>query len=179
MSAATSNDAAPASARTLGIVLLLAGLVLLVWPAATTRVLATLVGVGAVAYGIRELTRTFAGDGTRIEFAAGLLGLISVFGGVVILLTPFVSETAGSTVIGIYWLIAGLFEVGGAFLRPVARLERLLIGVISLAAGGLVLALSGASLVVIVWLAGGWLLFAGAIMLLMDVMTTGQRRPVA
>ena len=179
MSGATSNDATPESARTLGILLLLAGLVLLVWPAATSRVLASGVGVGAVAYGVRELTRTFAGDGVRIEFSAGLLGLISVFGGVVIVVTPFVAETAVSTVIGSYWVIAGLFEVVGAFVRPVARLERLLIGVISLATGGLVLVLSGASLVVLVWLAGGWLLSAGAIVLLIDSMTAGKRRAVA
>jgi uncharacterized membrane protein HdeD (DUF308 family) len=178
VSAATSNEAAPASARTLGILLLLAGLVLLVWPAATTRVLASWVGVGAVAYGVRELTRTFAGDGDRIEFSAGLLGLISVFGGVVIAVTPSVSVAAASTVIGIYWLIAGLFEVAGAFLRPAARLERLLVGVISLATAGLVLALPSASLVVLVWLSGGWLLSAGAIMLLMDFMLTGGRRAV-
>lgn len=179
MSAATSNDATAPKARTLGIVLVFAGLVLLVWPAATTRVLASWVGLGAVVYGVRELTRVFAGDGGRIEFSAGLLGLISVFGGVVIAVTPFVSETASSTLIGVYWLIAGLFEVAGAFLRPAARLERLLVGVISLAAGGLVLALPTASLLVVVWLSGGWLLSAGAIVLLIDSFTAGQPRAVA
>ena len=177
--ASRSDDAAATRARTLGIVLMVAGLVLLVWPAATTQVLASWVGLGAVVYGIRELTRTFAGEGGRIEFSAGLLGLISVFGGVVIAITPFVSETASSTVIGIYWLIAGLFEVTGAFLRPVARLERLLVGVLSVIAGGLVLALPTASLVVVVWLAGGWLLSAGAIVFLLRSITSGQRRTVA
>lgn len=82
-------------------------------------------------------------------------------------------------VIGIYWLIAGVFEVAGALLRLVARLERLLIGIISLAAGVLVLVLPTPSLVVIVWLAGGWLIAAGAIVVLTGSMTAGQRQALA
>lgn len=177
--APTADGAAAPRTRVVGVILVLAGLVLLVWPAATTRILASWIGLGAVAYGVRELTRTFAADGGRIDFSAGLLGLISIFGGVVIALTPFVSDTATSTVIGIYWLIAGTFEVAGSFLRPTARLERVLVGIISLIAGTLVLVLPTLSLVVLVWFAGGWLLTAGAIVLLTGSIAPGQRRAVA
>jgi uncharacterized membrane protein HdeD (DUF308 family) len=178
VSQATPSSTATTSTRTLGIVLLFAGLVLVIWPAATTRVLASLVGVGAVVYGVRELTRASSEEG-RLDFSARLLGMISIFGGVVIAITPFVSDTAGSTVIGIYWLLAGALEVAGAFLRPDVRLERLLVGIISVAAGALVLVLPTLSLVVLVWLAGGWLLAAGVIVLLLGAMTSGQRRAVA
>ena len=166
-------------ARALGPMLLLTGSVLLFWPAASTRVLASLVGVGAVVFGIRELTRSFGGEVPRIDFTATLLGLVSVFGGVVIVLTPTVSDTASSTVIGVYWLIAGALEVAGALLRPAARLERLLLGVISLAAGVLVLVLPDVSLVVFVWFAGGWLLAAGAIVLMVGSMRADERRALA
>jgi uncharacterized membrane protein HdeD (DUF308 family) len=173
--APVADDADSAQARTLGILLMVAGLVLLFWPVATTRVLASLVGLGAVAYGVTELTRLYSGAGDRIEFSAGMIGLVSVFGGVVIALTPFVSASATSTVIGLYWLVGGAVEVAGAFLRPTARLERLLVGGLSVAAGGLVSALSTASIVVLVWFAGGWMLATGAIVLLMRSVVRPRR----
>lgn len=179
MSEATPSRSETTGPRALGTVLLIAGFVLLFWPAATTRVLASAVGVGALVFGLRELTRSRGGDGDRIDFPATLLGLVSVFGGVVIVLTPFVSDTASSTVIGVYWLIAGALEVGGASLRPSARLERLLVGVLSLAAGALVLVLPSLSIVVFVWFAGGWLLAAGAVVLVLGAMSSDQPRALA
>jgi uncharacterized membrane protein HdeD (DUF308 family) len=179
MSRRAPGDAAVDSTRPLGITLLLAGLVLLLWPAATTRVAASFVGVGAVVYGIRELMRTATGEAGRLEFSARLLGLISVFGGVVIAVTPFVSQSATSTVIGVFWLITGTVEAAGALVGPEGRLERLLVAVISVAAGVLVLVLPTTSLVVIVWLAGGWLAVAGAIVLLMSAIAPGRRRSAA
>jgi uncharacterized membrane protein HdeD (DUF308 family) len=176
--APAADDANAATARTLGILLMIVGLVLLFWPAATTRVLASLAGLGAVVYGVTELTRIYSGDGDHIEFSAGMIGLVSVFGGVIIAITPFVSESATSTVIGFYWLAGGTVEVVGSFLRPAARLERLLVGGISVAAGGLLLALPTASIVVLVWFAGGWMLVAGAAVVLMRSITPPRRAVV-
>jgi uncharacterized membrane protein HdeD (DUF308 family) len=173
-----ADEAASVPPRLVGPLLILAGLVLLIWPAATTRVLASLVGLGAVVYGMHELTRLYRGHGEHLEFSAGMIGLLSVFGGVVIVVTPFVSETATGTIIGAYWLIAGAVEVIGAFLRPVARLERLLVGGLSVGAGALVLVLPSTSIVVFVWFAGGWLLAAGAIVTLLQT-TRRPRRAVA
>ena len=124
-------------------------------------------GLGAVAYGVSELNRIYGGHGDHMGFSAGMIGLVSVFGGGIIAITPFVNESATSTVIGAYLLVGGTVEVVGASLRPVARLERLLVGGISVAAGALVLALPTASIVVLVWFAGGWLLAAGAVVTLM------------
>ena len=170
-----AEETTPDRTRGFGILLVLAGLVLLSWPATTTRVLALLVGFGAIAYGTSELARIYRGDGDHLEFSAGMIGLVSVFGGVVIALTPLVSESATATVIGIYWLLGGVVEVAGAFLRSVARLERLLVGVISAVVGALVLVLPPASIVVLVWFAGGWLLAAGAIVILMRSLTHPRR----
>ena len=49
MAPPAADDGASVSAVAFGPLLMLAGIVLLVWPAATTRVLASIVGLGAVA----------------------------------------------------------------------------------------------------------------------------------
>lgn len=169
------EDPDPAQARTFGILLMVAGLVLLFWPAATTRVLASLVGFGAIAYGVSELARIYRGHGDHMEFSAGMIGLVSVFGGVIIVLTSFVNASATSTVIGMYWLVGGAVEVVGAFLRVAARWERLLVGSLSAAAGVLVLTLPPVSIVVLVWLAGGWLVAAGAAVILLRWISQPRR----
>jgi uncharacterized membrane protein HdeD (DUF308 family) len=139
--------------------LVLCGLVLLLWPAATIRVVVVLVGLGALGFGVSELSRVFAG-GARPELWSGLIALANIIGGAVVLAAPLVSLDAARVVVGVYWLVAGLVEVVGALARHDGRIERFSVGVLSLAAGAIafVSAISG---VVFVWLAGGWLVLVG------------------
>lgn len=160
----------------LGALLVVAGLVLLVWPAATALVLVSLLGLGIVAYGIAELGKVFSGDSDHLELWAGLIGLVSIFGGIIIFLTPLVSSVAVGLIVGIYWLVAGVVEVAGALIRPGGRLVRLLLGVISAIAGVIVLAMPSLSLVALVWFSGAWLVAAGIIVALV-ALVGGPRRP--
>lgn len=130
-------------------------------PAATTLVLVALLGLGAVIYGIAELGRVFAGEGERLELWAGLIGLVSIFGGVLIFLTPLVSSVAVGTIIGAYWLVGGASEVIGAVMRPGGRIVRFLVGALSIAAGLVVVATPTLSLVALVWFSGLWMVAAG------------------
>jgi uncharacterized membrane protein HdeD (DUF308 family) len=143
--------------------LVLCGVVLLVWPAATIRVVVVLVGLGALGFGASELSRVFSGGATP-ELWSGLIGLANLIGGVVVLIAPFVSLDAARVVVGIYWLVAGLVEVVGSLASHDGRIERFAIGVLSLAAGAIALvpAISG---VVFVWLAGAWLVVVGLVVL--------------
>lgn len=147
--------------------IVLCGVVLLVWPGATIRVVVVLVGLGAFGFGVSELSRVFAAGGTTLEVWSGLIALANVIGGVFVLLSPFVSLDAARTVVGIYWLVAGLIEVIGALVRPEGRIERFAVGVLSLAAGAVAVLLPALSLVVFVWLAGGWLLVVGLVVLVL------------
>jgi uncharacterized membrane protein HdeD (DUF308 family) len=153
--------ATPTSAFGVAAVMVVTGILLLAWPGATTLVLVALLGLGAVTYGIAELSRVFAGEGERLELWAGLIGLVSIFGGVLIFLTPLVSSVAVGTIIGAYWLVGGVSEVIGAVIRPGGRVVRLLVGVLSVAAGLVVLASPTLSLVALVWFSGLWMVAAG------------------
>jgi uncharacterized membrane protein HdeD (DUF308 family) len=148
--------------------IVLCGLVLLLWPGATIRVVVVLVGLGAVGFGVSELSRVFAGGETTLQVSSGLIGLANVIGGVLVLLSPFVSLDAARTVVGIYWLIAGLVEVVGALVKPEGRIERFSVGVLSLAAGAVAVLLPAISVLVFVWLAGAWLVVVGLVVLVLD-----------
>jgi uncharacterized membrane protein HdeD (DUF308 family) len=157
-----------------GIVLVL-GIVLLVWPSVTTLVLVSLFGIGAVVHGALELSRVFAGEGDTLELWSGLVGIAGIFGGILVFVVPLVSTAAVATVIGLYWLLAGAVELASAYLGPGAGLERFLLGVLSLMGGALVLLLPPLSLVVLAWIAGGWLVVAGAIIIVASMPRTSSR----
>lgn len=151
--------------RLAGLALVVGGILLLAWPQASALVLVTLFGLGAVVHGISELARVFAGEGEHLEVWAGLIGLVSIFGGVVVFLTPRVSAVAAGVVIGVYWLAAGVAEVIGGLVRPGGRLGRLIVGGLSIVAGVVVLAVPTLSLLVLVWLSGLWLVVVGLVIL--------------
>jgi uncharacterized membrane protein HdeD (DUF308 family) len=158
---------------------ILCGLALVLWPAATIRVLVAFLGLGAISYGVSELSRVFAGAGQDLELWAGLVGLVNIFGGVIIVITPFVSRSAAVVVVGLYWLLGGIVEILGALLRSEGRLVRLPIGVLSAAMGGVVLAVPAMSIAILVWLAGAWLLAVGVVLLLASFVATSDDTPVA
>lgn len=160
----------------LGAVMMIVGIVLVAWPRATVLVVVTLFGFGALLYGLVELRRVFAGEGDHLDLAAGLIALVNIFGGVVIIATRFVSLDALAVVLGVYWVVAGLFGVLGGLVGKQGRVERTAIGILSVAAGALVLALPAISLVALVWFAGAWLILVGAIVAGLTVIGGANRR---
>jgi uncharacterized membrane protein HdeD (DUF308 family) len=161
----------------LGTLLALAGLVLLVWPAATTLVLVSVLGVAVITYGCWELYLAFKGTGERSRLWGGVVGAVAVIGGAVIFLSPFVSAAAVGIVIGLYWLVAGAVGLVGAFMEPGHRVVRLFVAVISVVAGLLVIAQPGLSLVALVWFSGAWMVGAGLVMVFSRLF--GRRRRLA
>lgn len=147
--------------------LVVCGLVLLLWPAATIRVVVVLVGLGALGFGVSELSRVFAGGDSARDLWSGLIALASILGGVVVLLSPLVSLGAARVVVGLYWLVAGLVEAAAALARHDGRIERFSIGVLSLAAGAAAL-LPAVPGTVLVWLAGAWLVLVGLVVLVLS-----------
>jgi uncharacterized membrane protein HdeD (DUF308 family) len=179
MSSVSSMPANRTTGVAFGAWVLLCGLVLVLWPAATIRVLIVFIGLGAVSFGVTELLRVCSGTGQNLELWAGLVGLVNTFGGLVIFITPFVSTSAAVIVVGLYWLVGGIVEIAGAVLRPDGQLVRLPIGVLSAALGAVVLAVPTMSILVLVWLAGAWLMAMGLVLLLASFMANSAGTPTA
>lgn len=148
-----------------GVLVALAGVVLLVWPGATTLVLVTWLGLAILAYGIYELVTAFTGAGDRSRLWSGVIGVIAIIGGLAVFLTPLVSTVTVGLVIGWYWLIGGIFGIVGAIVEPGNRVIRLLVALLSVVAGIVVIAQPGLALVTLVWFSGLWMLVAGLVMI--------------
>jgi hypothetical protein len=144
----------------LGVVIAVCGIALLSWPGATIRVVGTLLGIAAVVHGVRELAVVFGGHGERLSLAPGMLALVAVFGGLVVIVAPFVSADAARITLGVFWLVFGVAEAAAGLaggLDPV----RLSIAGSALVVGIIVLAASALALSVLVWLTGAWMVLSG------------------
>ncbi len=169
MTSATSAGVDPRRAGPgFGVLLLAAGIVVVAWPAATSRVLVTLVGVGAVIHGASELLRLFAGA-DHLDLWSGLVGLVSLFGGMIVIVAGSVSCVAAGVMVGLLWVVLGVMDLASGLFRPQGREVRLPIGLASLLLGIIVLAAPSVALPVLVWVAGAWLRGVGLIMVLAGI----------
>jgi uncharacterized membrane protein HdeD (DUF308 family) len=177
MTAITGTPRGRGAAVWLGVLIALAGVVLLAWPGPTTVVLVRWLGLAIVVYGVHELVNAFGGGGGSRVWS-GIIGVVAIIGGLSIFLTPIISAITVGLVIGWYWLIGGVIGIVGALIEPGNRLIRLLVAVVSLLAGVAVIAQPGLSLVTLVWFSGAWMVAAGLIMVA-SALFAGRGRTVA
>lgn len=178
MTAITGTPRSRGAAVGLGVLIVLAGVVLLAWPGATTVVLVRWLGLAIVVYGVHELANAFGGGGEGSRVWSGIIGVVAIIGGLAIFFTPIFSAITVGLVIGWYWLIGGAIGIVGAIIEPGNRLVRLLVAVVSLLAGVAVIAQPGLSLVTLVWFSGAWMVAAGLIMVA-SALFRGRGRTVA
>lgn len=162
----------------MGVAMALAGIVLLVWPAATTLVLVSLLALAIIAYGVHELAGAIRDTAGRSRLWSGAIGAIAVIGGIAIFMAPVVGTVTVGLVVGWVWLIEGVAGIAGAVMEPGSRLIRLLVAGLSLVAGLVVLAQPGLSLVTLVWFSGAWVLASGVVMVA-SALFAGRRAPAA
>jgi len=141
----------------LGLVFIVLGVAGLVWPAFSTLVATLFVGWMLLGFGVLALLGSFAIHGTGPFFGALLLALLSIAGGVFLLVNPLAGE------LGLTLMMAGIFIFQGAFevmfaldLRPHAGwVPMLLSAIVSIVVALLILgAWPGVSLVLLGILVG-------------------------
>ncbi|WP_127503905.1 HdeD family acid-resistance protein [Actinoplanes solisilvae] len=141
------------------------GVLMIVWPQVTLRVVAVLFGLWLLVHGAVRLARAIAGRGRDggERALAGVIGLFFVVAGVVALRNLLLSLTLIVTLIGLMWLIGGLVELVSAFggARGAYRVWSVALGALSVIAGIVVLAWPGLSLKTLVYVTGGWLVVMG------------------
>jgi uncharacterized membrane protein HdeD (DUF308 family) len=162
-----------------GAIAIIAGLVLLIWPEQTLLVFAALLGIGLVLIGIARLGNAATDSETRgrVRVWRALLGLIYVIAGIVVLAN--LNATLGFLVwtVGVIWVVSGLLELfsaltpgrgyGAALGRP--RGERgmtIVVGVLNLAFGLVLLIWPGPTVIILVWIAGFWLIALGLLQII-------------
>ena len=150
---------------TYGIITLLIGIVVLVWPDRTVEVVAVLFGIQLLVAGVFRFVGAIAaegeGGGTRVLLA--LLGVLCFIAGLYALRHLLVTILALALILGIFWIVNGAVEIFAALTDDVmqARGWTVLMGLISIAAGIVVLAWPDISLMALAVVLGIWLLVLG------------------
>jgi uncharacterized membrane protein HdeD (DUF308 family) len=162
-----------------GVITLVLGVVLLVWPDASVTVFAVLVAIQLIVTGIVRIVQAVSTD--RLEGAAralvGLLGGLALIVGLLILRDPLQSVLVVTMILGAFWIISGVIEILGA-LMGVEREGRgwaVLGGVLSIVVGAVLIEWTDISLKVLVVLTGAWLVVIGVIATLMALRLRNAR----
>jgi len=147
-----------------GIVL---GLLVLVWPGHTVSALTFLFGVYLLLTGLYRFVTAVQLKGVEpvARVVAIVLAVLAVGFGVLCVARPFHTASSLALVVGAFWLVSGALTVFGArqrARRAPGRAPGTAGGVFAIVVGLLIIAFPGASLVVLAWILGCWLIFFGA-----------------
>jgi uncharacterized membrane protein HdeD (DUF308 family) len=148
----------------LGIVAIVVGVVVLVWPSQTLRVVGVLFGIYLLVSGILEIMLAFApGQRGTVRFLGVLTGALSVLLGLISFRGALESILLLALWIGFGWLITGITRAVAASSVPYAPYRGWQIfGGVVLAIGGVVIIVSPlASVFALAVLGGIWLIIIG------------------
>ncbi|RKT52749.1 HdeD family acid-resistance protein [Saccharothrix australiensis] len=145
---------------TFGVITILIGLLVLLWPGITILTAAVLFGLQLLITGVfwlvSSFTRATASGGHRVLLAvAGVLGLVA---GILCLRSPFQTIAVLALLLGATWVVGGVAEIFHGFGNSGWAVFS---GVITLIAGIIVLVAPLSSMVALAWLFGISLLVLG------------------
>ncbi|MEV0696779.1 DUF308 domain-containing protein [Saccharopolyspora sp. NPDC050389] len=144
-----------------GILTVVAGVLVLVWPGPAVVTLAIIVGVQLFIGGIFWFVKA-VGAHQENRFAHALLAIIT---GVILLRSPVASAAAFPLALGLFWLISGVVETLHAIVAAdvPSRGWTIASGLLSVLAGIALLAYPGIGLVTLTYILGVWLVVYGVI----------------
>jgi uncharacterized membrane protein HdeD (DUF308 family) len=138
------------------------GIVVISWPQETLTVISVLIGLQILVYGIYRLVAAFAEDTVSPGFT-GFVGVVGIIAGVVVLRHPFQTVAVLAAILGAVWIIGGAIEFIGAIADSKLEHRGLAAfgGLLSIAAGIIVVAWPAPTVTVIAWIAGLYLIVFG------------------
>ena len=152
-----------------GVITVVLGLVLVIWPGRTLVVLAVFLAIQLILNGVFQLVSAFSAhtvDG-GVRALTGLLGAVSVLVGLLCLRSPLQTVVTIGLLIGAWWAASGIIDIFTALLGDgERRVWRSLMGVLSLVAGAFLLVNPKLSLATMVVVVAVWLFAYGALAIL-------------
>jgi uncharacterized membrane protein HdeD (DUF308 family) len=106
-----------------GVIALVAGVLLLVWPDRTLLLIGVILGVALIAFGVTEVVQAFSASG-RLAMERAIpvtVGLLAVAAGIVVIARPDSSVRVVAIAAGIYLIVAGIAAGISAFSDPEIR----------------------------------------------------------
>jgi uncharacterized membrane protein HdeD (DUF308 family) len=157
-----------------GIILVILGIAILVYPDVTLEIVILIVGILFVIQGIFELIFGFSAEAKGARWLFVLKGLISLILGVIILVYPDETLTIFVYLVAAWAIIWGIFEMIATFMVPAevrqqvygtgGRWMGVLIGLIAIAFGIVLAVYPEATLTIIIYLVGFLVIVVGALM---------------
>ena len=146
----------------IGVLTLGVGVAVMVWPSQTLTVLSVLLGIQLLVFGLFRLIGAFAGDVSSPGFV-GFVGILGMIAGIVVLRHPFETVAVLAAILGPVWIVTGVIEVVDAIANKYVdgRGWLALGGLVSIAAGAVVVAWPSPTVTVIAWIAGLYLVIFG------------------
>ena len=159
----------------MGILSVVLGILVLVWPKATLLIVAIMFGLQLIVAGAVRLsvTRDLPSDPGWIKPVSIGLGALSIVAGIICLIRPNASLFVIAIFIAIGWIaegIAALIQGFGADRTTGTRVFLIVCGVVSILGGLIVAVFPGSSLVVLTRIAGIALIVIGIVELVTAVM---------
>jgi uncharacterized membrane protein HdeD (DUF308 family) len=152
-----------------GLGCLAVGVILLVWPAETLVVAAILIGASLVVAGLLRLIHGFTTHDATGAARAGsiVIGLLAIALGLFFIRHYHVTIAVMAIVVGLFWVINGFAEIAGGMVgdRGASRGLAVLLGLLSVAAGLIVLFWPAISITVLVVALGIWLIVYGILLM--------------
>jgi uncharacterized membrane protein HdeD (DUF308 family) len=146
------------------------GLIIVIWPHATLSVIAVLVGIQLLVFGIIGLITGFtaSGESGAVRTVDVVLGLLGILIGLYFIRHLTVTVTLLAILLGLFWVMRGIVDlILAALAGPVpGRWVKAVIGVISLAAGLIVLFKPSESLKFLLVVLGIYLMLYGLVLAL-------------
>jgi uncharacterized membrane protein HdeD (DUF308 family) len=146
----------------LGIITVGFGVAMLVWPAETLKVISVLIGLQLVLFGLFRLIGAFS-DESQAPGLTGFVGVLLMIAGIIVLRHPFETATVLATILGVVWIVTGTVDtidaIGNGDSRN--RLLRVLTGLVTIAAGVIVVSWPAPTVEVIAWVTGFYLVVHG------------------
>jgi len=157
-----------------GFLTLVIGILVMVWPQETLKVLAILFGLQLLIMGIFSLARAFSSSEQHRVWSV-FLGIFSII--VAIIMFRNVAETVVvlTLILGIYWVIYGIVQfvmaVGDKTYE--ARGFTIFMSIITVIAGIVLVAWPIDSITVLAWITGVWLAILGILGIVLAFMVRG------
>jgi uncharacterized membrane protein HdeD (DUF308 family) len=154
----------------MGLITLTLGVIVISWPQGTLTVLSVLVGLQILSYGVFRLITAFAHD-TLFPGYAGFVGVVGIMAGVLVLRNPFKTVAVLAAIVGVVWIIGGIIEFIGSIADSSQEYRWLSAvgGLISIAAGVIVVAWPAPTVTVIAWISGLYMITFGLFICLQAV----------
>ncbi len=166
-----------------GVLAIVFGVLAFIWPGATLATLVLLFGAYAFVDGIVSIVVGIKEYGERERWWATLLGgVVSLGAGIITFLMPGITTLTLLTLIALWAVVRGIFEIVAAIrLRHVIRGEWLLglAGVLSIVFGVWMLAFPGAGAIAVIWWIGAYAIALGLMLVALGFRARGLAHAAA